>query len=123
MAGTVTTSEITHTTVKKITFTWTSSAGGAADATTTGYYNGRVIYVAQMPDGGGTQPTNAYDVVVTDSTSVDVLNGTGANLSNAANTYASDLSNGTGAAVETQLTLAVTNAGAAKGGKTILFIR
>lgn len=53
---------------------------------------------------------------------VDVLKGLGADLGNAANTYKAD-SDGLGAVVESKLTLAVTNAGNAKGGKTILFIR
>ena len=122
MAGTVTTSEVTHQPVKKIVFDWTSSAGGAADATTTGYYTGRIVYAAQVPDSGGTQPTDAYDVTVVDGGGGDLLAGLGANLSNAANTYKSD-ANGLGAVVESQLTLAVTNAGNAKGGKTILYIR
>jgi hypothetical protein len=122
MAGTVTKSEITHQPIKKITFTWTSSAGGQADAETAEFYTGRVIYAVQIPDGGGTQPTDQYDVVVTDADGVDVLKGLGANLSNAANTYKAD-SDGLGAVVESKLTLAVTGAGNAKGGKTILFIR
>ena len=122
MAGTVTTTETTHTSVKQIKFVWTSSAGGAADATTTAAFDGRVIYAAQIPDGGGTQPTNAYDVTVTDANGVDVLKGLGADLSNAANTYKAD-SDGLGAVSGSTLTLAVTNAGASKGGKTILYIR
>lgn len=122
MAGTVATTEITHQPIKKVVFTWTSSAGGAADATTAGYYTGRLIYAAQIPDSGGTQPTDAYDVTVADSDGVDLLKGLGANLSNAATTYKAE-SDGLGAVVESQLTLAVTNAGNAKGGKTVLYFR
>lgn len=122
MAGTVVTTEIIHRPVKKVVFTWTSSAGGAADAVTTEFFTGRIIYAAQLPDGGGTQPTDLYDVTVTDADGVDVLKGLGADLSNAAATYKAD-SDGLGAVVESKLTLAVTNAGNAKGGKTILYIR
>lgn len=122
MAGTVTTTEETVGSIKKITFTWLSSAGGAADATTTGAYNGEILACYQIPDGGGTQPTNLYDVVVNDGNSVDVLFTLGANLSNAANTLKL-LKDGLGCVANDTLTLAVTNAGAAKGGKTILFIR
>lgn len=122
MAGTVTTTEITHQPVKKVVFDWTSSAAGAADATTTGYYTGRLIYAAQIPDAGGTQPTDAYDVTVVDADGVDLLKALGANLSNAATTYKAE-ADGLGAVVESQLTLGVTNAGNAKGGKTILYIR
>ena len=122
MAGTVTTTEETIGRISKVKFTWTSSAGGAADATTTGYYTGSIIRVVQIPDGGGTQPTNAYDIVVNDNDSADVLIGLGANLSNAANTdkVAADK---LGVVANSQLTLAVTNAGNAKGGKTILYIQ
>jgi hypothetical protein len=122
MAGTVTISEITHRPVRKVVFTWLSSAGGAADGVTTEYHTGRVIYAAQLPDGGGTQPTDLYDVTVTDGDGVDVLKGLGADLSNAAPTYKAD-SDGLGAVVESKLTLAVTNAGNAKGGKTLVYIR
>jgi hypothetical protein len=122
MAGIVTKTEITHRHVKKIVFDWTSSAGGAADATTTEYYTGRIIYAVQIPAGGGTQPTDQYDVIVKDSDNIDVLKGLGANLSNAASTYKAD-SDGLGAVVESQLTLAVTGGGDSKGGKTILFIQ
>ena len=122
MAGTVAKSEITHRSLKKIVFDWTSSAGGAADATTDEYYTGRIVYAAQIPEAAGTQPTDQYDVTVVDADGVDVLAGLGANLGNAANTYKAD-SDGLGAVVESQLTLAVTNAGDTKGGKTILFIR
>lgn len=122
MAGTVTTTEIIHAPVKKVVFDWISSAGGAADAITTAVLTGRVIYAAQLPASAGTQPTDAYDVTVVDADGVDVLKGLGANLSNAAGTYKAD-SDGLGAVVESKLTLAVTNAGNAKAGKTILFIR
>lgn len=122
MAGTVTISEITHPSIKKIVFTWTSGDDGKADVTTVQYYTGRVLYAVQIPDGGGTQPSDQYDVTVSDVDGIDVLKGLGANLSNAAATYKAD-SDGLGAVVESKLTLAVTNAGNAKGGKTILFLR
>ena len=122
MAGTVTTTEITYPRIKKVTFTWTSSAGGAADATTTHTYTGEVVRAVQVPDGGGTQPTDLYDVTVTDSDGADVLHGTGANLSNAAVTNAAP-KDGLGAVVNSTLTLAVTNAGNATGGVTILYLR
>ena len=122
MAGTVTTTEETIGSVKKITFTWTSSAGGAADGTTTGYYTGEIVRVVQIPDSGGTQPTNLYDVTVNDDDSADVLLGLGANLVNNANTD-KVTKDGLGVVANAQLTLGVTNAGAAKGGKTILYLR
>lgn len=122
MAGTVTVTEYNTGSVRKVKFAWVSDAAGAADGATTRVYGGRVIYAIQIPDGGGTQPTNLYDVTVVDGDSIDVLKGLGADLSNAANTYKAD-SDGLGAVGGEALTLHVTNAGNAKGGKTILFIR
>src|SRR3972149_11704103 len=84
MAGTVTFAETIHTTVKKILWDWLSTAAGAADKATTLPYDGLLERAAFIPDGGGTQPTDLYDVTITDPDSLDVLNGLGANLSNAA---------------------------------------
>ena len=119
--GTVTTVEITHTSIKQVQWDWLSTAGGAAGDTTTSYYNGRVISAVFEPDGGGTQPTDLYDVVVNDADGYDVLAGQGANLSNAATVYKVEAN--LGAAGESKLTLSVTNAGNAKGGKVTLYIR
>lgn len=119
MAGTVTTTEETFGTVKKITFDWLSSAGGAADATTTKVYSGILERVVFVPDSGGTAPDPAYDVVLNDDDSIDLLDGAGANLSATA-TYqvqnAGAVSNGA-------LTLGVTNAGDANGGLVYVYIR
>ena len=84
MAGTVTVSEETHGTLKKVHFTWTSSAGGAADGSSTGAYNGVLLRAVFVPGTGGDQPTDQYDVVVDDADGHDVLAGQGANRSNAA---------------------------------------
>ncbi len=121
MAGTVTVAETTHTTVKKIYWDWLSTAGGAADLITTLPYDGLIERAVFIPDGGGTQPTDQYDVTVTDSDGVDVLAGLGANLTNAA-TVSKTHADGLTAAVG-KLTLNVTNAGNAKGGLVILYLR
>lgn len=117
MAGTVTTTEERTGTIEEITFAWTSSAGGAADATTTYTYNGEVVRVLVVP--GGTTPSDLFDVVITDNNSVDVLYGQGANCSNASTTVIQ----GGGFVVNTKLTLAVTNAGNAKTGTIIVQVR
>lgn len=122
MAGTVTVEEQRIGRIHKVNFTWTSSAGGAADGVTTGSYNGEIVRAVQIPDSGGTQPTDQFDVVVNDADGADALVGLGANLSNAAQT-SKTAKDGLGAIANTPLTLAVTNAGNAKGGKTILYIR
>lgn len=123
MAGTVTVTEVIYDFIRKVTFTWVSSAGGAADGVTTNIYTGEIVAAYQVPDGGGTQPTTLYDVVVNDSDGVDVLNAGGANLSNAVTTIKNLFKDGLGCVQGSTLTLAVTNAGNAKGGKTILYIR
>lgn len=126
MAGTVTITEQTISSIKKITFTWLSSAGGAADGTTTLPYDGVVASAEFVPDAGGTQPDDLYDVVITKPNGVDVLGGYGANLTNAAtvNTLSTALAGGVGIGVVggEKLTLGVTNAGAANGGTVYLYI-
>ena len=121
MAGTVTTTEETHGTVRKITFAWTSSAGGAADATTTYAYSGEVIRLVTVPGTAGNQPTNLYDVVVNDVDGNDVLMGAGANRSNAATEQV--LASSLGCVANDKLTLGVTNAGDTKQGTVYLYVR
>lgn len=120
MAGTVTTTETTHGNVKKIVFAWTSSAGGAADATTTNPYDGKIIGFATIPSGV-TAPDDNYDVVINDADGHDVLLGAGANRDTANTEYVAETS--VAGAPASTLTLAVTNAGAAKLGTVILWIR
>lgn len=122
MAGTVVTTEERLGNVHKIKFAWTSSAGGAADATTTYYYTGSVIQVAQIPGAGGAQPSADYDVTVTDNDGVDVLVSNGGDISNAATTL-HVVANELGSVANSKLTLAVTNAGNAKSGTTILYLK
>ena len=122
MAGTVTVAETIHTTVKKILWDWLSTAAGAADKATTLPYDGLLERAAFIPDGGGTQPTDLYDVTITDPDGLDVLNGLGANLSNAA-TVVKVHSDGLTAVAGSVLTLNVTNAGNAKGGQVALYLR
>jgi len=111
--------------IHKITFAWASSAAGAADKTTVQYYTGELVRVVQIPGTGGVLPTNGYAVLVNDDDGVDVLAGFGASLSNAA---ATDYSTGAlgialGVVANAQLILAVTGAGNAQEGQTILYIR
>lgn len=120
MAGTVTTTEIIFDSspLKKITFDYTTSAGGAADGTTTAAITGlleRVVF-----DYG--DATAAYDVVVNDADGTDILHGNGANLA-AADVVKSNAADGLGAVVNSTLTLGVTNGGNAKIGKVHLYFR
>lgn len=122
MAGTVTVNETTHTSVKRIYWDWLSTAGGAADKVTVNAFDGLLERAVFIPDGGGTQPTDLYDVTITDPDGVDVLAGLGANLSNAA-TVVKTHADGLTAVSGQLLTLNVTNAGNAKGGIVILYLR
>lgn len=121
MAGTVTATEITHTSAKKLIWDWLSSAGGAADHTTTFAFDGRLVGLITIPDGGGTAPTADYDVAITDADGHDVLLGAGANRSATATEFVAEAS--LAAVCGSKLTLAVTNAGNAKGGTVVLFVR
>jgi hypothetical protein len=120
MAGTVTQTPKGLATVKKITFAWTSSAGGAADATTAKAYDGKILGFATIPDGVAA-PTDDYDVVVNDADGLDVLLGAGANRDTANTEYVDGAS--LSAVADSALTLGVTNAGNAKQGTVVLWIR
>lgn len=121
MAGTVTTTEKTHTSVRKLTFAWTSSAGGAADGTSTAAFDGAIIGLTTIPSGGGTAPSLNYDVAVNDADGHDVLLGAGANRSDTATEHVAGTS--LAGVAGSVLTLAVTNAGNAKQGTVILYVR
>lgn len=120
-AGTVTRTEITFPTVKKVTFAWTSSAGGAADSTTGSAFDGKLIALMTIPAAAGDAPTDNYDVAVNDADGHDVLAGAGANRDTANTEIVAEAS--LGAVAGSKLTLAVTNAGATKQGAVILWIR
>lgn len=120
MAGTVTATEAVHGSVKKIAFAWTSSAGGAADGASTHPFDGKVIGLTTIPDGVDA-PTDNYDVTVKDGDGHDVLLGAGANRDTANTEYVAEAS--LGAVAASLLTLGVANAGAAKKGTVILYVR
>jgi hypothetical protein len=119
VAGTVTVAETSIVNVHKVKWTWTSTAGGAADLVTPGIYGARVLALVTDPDGSAA-PDDNYDVTVTDSEGYDVLQGAGANRDTA----------NTETAVPTaesvafgKLTLNVSNAGNAKSGVAILYLQ
>jgi len=125
-AGTVTvTSAGVGGGVTRYTIAWVSTAGGAVSSNAFSVNRGEILQVKFVPDGGGTQPSDLYDLTLVDAASVDYLAGTGANLSNAAATITVPKVNSSfrpfvdGTAT---LDLVVANAGAAKGGTVILWI-
>jgi len=119
MAGTVTVLETTFAPVKKIKWSWTSTAGGAADLITVNALYGQVIAMVTIPDATDA-PTDNYDITITDAEGYDVMQAAGANRSATATQTvvptATSVAHGT-------LTINVTNAGNAKKGVAILYIK
>lgn len=105
--------------------TWVSDAAGVVSGNAVSLPTGELLQVGYTPDGGGTAPTDLYDLTMTDPDGADALAGTGANLS------------GTVAAkvvpvISTSFrrwfwsgsyTLVAANAGNAKGGTVDLYMR
>lgn len=118
MAGTVTVTETTYKPIKKIKWSWTSTAGGAADLITTNDYCGQVLALVTDPDGSAA-PTDDYDVTITDSEGYDVLQGAGADRDTANTETATPAKTSVAFG---KLTLNVTNAGSAKSGTAVLYI-
>lgn len=115
--------------INKSVVAWTSSTAGAASATVE--LNGTLLAVVFKPDSGGTQPTDAYDITVTDTQGIDILSGLGANLSNSTATKKCPLIAATDGTTTTAVphalsgshTLTVSNAGSAKGGTVVFYLR
>jgi hypothetical protein len=112
----------------KYSIAWVSSAGGAVAENAVAVKRGHIHQVEFIPNGGGTQPTDLYDVTLLDAISggADFLNGIGADLSNANRKIGVPLlGDGT---TENQrifwqgadLYPTVANAGASKGGTIVI---
>lgn len=121
MAGTVVTTEVLHTSLKSVKFAFTTTAGGIASATTTGVYDGRVLGFLTVPTGGGY--TDAWDLVLNDEDSVDVLRGFAANRASATTQYVSIASVGLGFVAGDKLNLVISGTGASKSGTVIVYLR
>lgn len=119
MAGTVTVTYVETRTVKRVALAWVSDASGVVSGTLTKTLSGEIARVSFVPDGGGTQPSDLYDLTLLDADGTDVLSAAGANLSNASKTN----SVVPGRLVDSTLELSITNAGNAKGGTLVLWMR
>lgn len=116
-------------TVNKQYVDWTSNSSGTATATV--ILNGVLLAVVFKPNTSTTQPTDNYDVVVTDPQGYDILSGLGANLSNSATTKKCPLIAATDGTTTTAVpgavagshTVTVTNAGSAKTGTIVFYYR
>lgn len=145
MAGTVveTRQEITDQVrrpVRSITLAWTSDASGDVTYELVGsgkvsgsgnYVSGYLERVIFVPGAGGVQPTDLYDVTIIEENGLDVLAGQGANLSQSSASHVKPsvpMTDGTTTstapiALDNILTLNVSNAGNAKSGTVILYLR
>ncbi len=120
-AGTVVLAEEGWGTVRKVTVAWTSSAGGAADLQTTNPFSGKCFLLTTVPSGGGTAPTDLYDITALDEDGVDILAGAGANRATATVQQVLDAS--LGGIAQDRIYWHVTNAGNAKVGTIYLLLR
>jgi hypothetical protein len=123
MAGTVTVTEeapFAGGSLRKIRFDWTSDAAGAADAVTEKAYNGCLERLVTIPDGVAA-PTDNYDATLLDEDGADILMGAGANrdTANTEQVLASSL----GCVANDVLALHITNAGNAKKGALLVYLR
>ena len=119
MAETVTVTETVHTSVKKIHWAVMSSSSGVATQATTNVYDGKLITCVTNP--GTTAPTDDWDMTITDSDSVDLLCGNGADRDTADTEVIAEAS--MSAVAGSVLTLNVANAGDSKVLDVYLYIR
>ncbi len=124
-AGTVTLTAATtpaDSRTARYTFTWAANASGAVsgDTTTITFVSGTIARVELIPDSGGTQPTDLYDLTLLDEHGIDILAGAGANLSNSTGALVArpDIPVISGEAFQ----LVIANAGNAKGGTVKVWI-
>lgn len=121
----------THEFIRKYSLAWVSDSLGAVSGTLTEVISGVIVKAVFIPDSGGTQPTNLYDVTLLDENGLDVLAGRGANLSNSASSATAPglaVTDGTTTGIvpvpiDDQLELRVANGGNAKGGSVVLYVR
>jgi hypothetical protein len=124
-AGTVTFSETIHGTVKKLVATWTSGDAGGdagnATATTTAVFDGELLGMTTIPGTAGDAPTDNYDITLKDSAGHDVLIGAGKDRDTLNTEHVARAS--LAGAPCSPLTFLVENAGNAKKGVAIFYLR
>ena len=122
MAGSsITFTEITHGTVKKIKAVWVSDdTTGAVSGTTTEAYSGR--FLGLITDPGATAPSDNYTVTVTDDDTVDLLLGSATANRDTADTEFIKEADMAGVAMS-KLTFNVSSAGNSKEGTIYLLLR
>ncbi len=107
---------------RKVTFDWTAHTDGAVTKVeTTGTYTGKVEVLITDPDSGGDQPTDNYNLIITDDEGYDILAGAGL-LRDDTNTE-TVLSASLGAVFESKIGPVIDTAGSANKGLIVLLIR
>jgi len=123
-AGTITFTEITYGTVKKIKAAWTAGTAGdagKAEDSTENYYDGRIIGVVTVPGTVGDQPDDNYSLEVQDDDGVDLLLGSGANRDETNTESLAELD--CAGVARSKLTISISSAGASKKGTVYVYIR
>jgi hypothetical protein len=108
--------------VVRYTLTWTSSAGGAVSANPFTVTHGNLLQVKIKPAAGGSAPTTLYDVTLVDEDSLDYLSGRGTDMS-ATLPLMLQWDPPVMWHTSQQMDLVVANAGAAKSGTVVLWVR
>lgn len=117
--------------IQKFSYAWTSDASGNVDQYTTSIINGTLVNIEVIPASGGSAPSANWDLVIKDGGGFDILSGGGANLSAAAATRLKPHFVQTVSAVDypfevsvyEALQVLVTNAGNAKSGTIVIYVR
>lgn len=126
-AGTATITYSETRTVKSVTFSWVSDATGDSAGTSL-KLSGQILRVVFKPSATA-QPTNAYDITISDEDGLDILATLGGDLSNTTATQVLPcVTNGTAGnsgaiAFDSTLTIAVSNAGDTKAGTVVIYYR
>ena len=125
MAGSITTTVSKKNSLVKYKMDWLSDASGDVDVDAIAMVQGEIQSVHYFPDAGGTQPSDNYDLTMADSYGVDILTGTGSNLSKTTDTWAVPaLSTYFKVVIEAgSYDLVIANAGNAKGGIVEVLVR
>ncbi len=107
--------------VTRFQINWTSDASGNFEKTVTDppAFFGRIIQLETKPGTGGDQPTDLYDVTITNAMGADILGGDGANRSNTDAQIAFLINP---VLVAGSLTFKVANAGNAKKGSIAILL-
>jgi len=120
--------------VLELTIDWTATTGGASTTSTADIdfmtqtvsevIKGRYLVEVQTVPDGTTAPTASYDVAINDANGEDIMDGGLADRSATAAESVFPASDGVNAVVPIMgdLSIAVTNAGDTKKGKTILIM-